>query len=90
MFVLNSRLCLPCCSPWSSRRDSGIVGRQPNGQATSEIYYTGIIDILQQYNATKKLEHLFKSMRYDRHEISAVDAEEYASRFVQFVTDHMD
>ena len=66
------------------------MGRLPNGDPTSEIYYVGIIDILQQYNVTKKIEHVFKSLRYDRHEISAVDADEYASRFVRFITENMD
>jgi hypothetical protein len=77
-------------SPWSNRRDGGVVGRLPTGEATPEIYYVGIIDILQQYNVTKKLEHMFKSLRYDRHGISAVDADEYASRFVHFITENMD
>ena len=30
-----------------------------------EIYYVGIIDIFTKYNATKKLEHFFKSFAYD-------------------------
>ncbi|KAH7650849.1 Phosphatidylinositol-4-phosphate 5-kinase protein [Dioscorea alata] len=37
------------------------------------VLYLGIIDILQEYNLTKKIEHTCKSLRYDPMSISAVD-----------------
>jgi hypothetical protein len=47
----------------------------------------GIIDILQQYNVKKRGETLLKVlvMRSDRHEISSVEPNEYAARFVRFM-----
>ena len=36
------------------------------------VYFIGIIDILTEYNTKKKLEHVFKSVKYDAHSISCV------------------
>ena len=46
--------------PWSSRVDAGINSRLTNEKRGDEIYFIGIIDILQQYNASKRLETFFK------------------------------
>ena len=46
--------------PWTLRKDSGINSRQINGQRGDEIYYMGVIDILQQYNMRKRAETLIK------------------------------
>lgn len=51
-----------------------------------EIAYFGIIDVLQQYNTRKKLEHLLKSVRYEGDNISIVQPSYYAKRFVDFIT----
>ena len=45
--------------PWTRRVDQGINSRVDNKQG-GEIYYIGIIDILQQYNNHKKAETFFK------------------------------
>lgn len=45
--------------PWTSRKDGGINARGPNGRG-DEIYFVGVIDILQQYNVNKKVETLYK------------------------------
>jgi hypothetical protein len=42
--------------------EGGIRGITPAGKQSNVIYYMGIIDILQQYNAKKKLEHSYKSL----------------------------
>lgn len=59
------------------------------GEATGECYdvvmFFGIIDILQDYDITKKLEHAYKSMHYDPTSISAVDPRQYAKRFHDFI-----
>lgn len=49
-----------------------------------DIYFLGIIDILQQYNAWKKSENFIKGFKFDRKEISAVPPKDYAKRFVKF------
>ena len=38
----------------------GINSRNPDGSRGSEIYYMGVIDILQRYNINKRAETLFK------------------------------
>ncbi|KAL8160983.1 hypothetical protein V2J09_012472 [Rumex salicifolius] len=59
------------------------------GEATGESYdvvlFFGIIDILQDYDLSKKLEHAYKSLQYDSTSISAVDPKQYSRRFRDFV-----
>ncbi|KAF9599889.1 hypothetical protein IFM89_001835 [Coptis chinensis] len=48
------------------------------------ILYFGIIDILQDYDISKKLEHAYKSLQVDPTSISAVDPKLYSKRFRDF------
>ncbi|GMI89607.1 phosphatidylinositol-4-phosphate 5-kinase 1 [Hibiscus trionum] len=56
---------------------------------SDEIYevvlYFGIIDILQDYDISKKLEHAYKSLQADPTSISAVDPKLYSKRFRDFI-----
>ncbi|KAL5562807.1 hypothetical protein UlMin_032554 [Ulmus minor] len=49
------------------------------------VLYLGIIDILQEYNIRKKLEHKYKSMRFDPMSVSVVEPHLYARRFISFL-----
>ncbi|KAJ4791399.1 Phosphatidylinositol-4-phosphate 5-kinase family protein [Rhynchospora pubera] len=49
------------------------------------VLYLGIIDILQEYNVKKKIEHCVKSLKYDPLSISAVEPSLYAKRFMSFL-----
>lgn len=49
------------------------------------VLYMGIIDILQEYNVRKKLEHACKSLQYDPMTISVVEPKTYAERFINFM-----
>ncbi|PQQ09408.1 phosphatidylinositol 4-phosphate 5-kinase 7 isoform X2 [Prunus yedoensis var. nudiflora] len=49
------------------------------------VLYMGIIDILQEYNVKKKIEHACKSLQFDPQSISAVEPELYAKRFINFL-----
>ncbi|KAL5998242.1 Phosphatidylinositol 4-phosphate 5-kinase 7 [Asimina triloba] len=49
------------------------------------VLYLGIIDILQDYNMTKKIEHAYKSLQFDPLTISAVDPKTYSTRFINFL-----
>ncbi|WOK97692.1 phosphatidylinositol 4-phosphate 5-kinase 1-like [Canna indica] len=49
------------------------------------VLYFGIIDILQQYNMTKKIEHACKSLKYDPLSISAIEPKMYSKRFISFL-----
>ncbi|XP_017605627.2 phosphatidylinositol 4-phosphate 5-kinase 6-like isoform X1 [Gossypium arboreum] len=67
-----------------SDSDSQLVG-EPTGVFYDVILFFGIIDILQDYDITKKLEHAYKSMQYDPTSISAVDPKQYSKRFRDFI-----
>ncbi|KAI0500407.1 hypothetical protein KFK09_018619 [Dendrobium nobile] len=58
-------------------------------QVFHEVYdvvlYLGIIDILQDYNISKKIEHAYKSLQFDHLAISAVDPQFYSKRFLKFI-----
>lgn len=49
------------------------------------VLYLGIIDILQDYNMSKKIEHAYKSIQFDSISISAVDPIFYSKRFLEFI-----
>ncbi|GLJ55708.1 hypothetical protein SUGI_1196660 [Cryptomeria japonica] len=58
-------------------------------QLFNEVYdvvlYLGIIDILQEYNFSKKLEHALKAFQFDSSSISAVEPALYSKRFLAFI-----
>ncbi|MCO5564541.1 hypothetical protein L7F22_018203 [Adiantum nelumboides] len=49
------------------------------------VLYFGIIDILQEYDMGKRLEHAYKSLQFDSFSISAVDPALYSKRFQHFM-----
>lgn len=69
-------------------RAEQIPGKQEE-QMLNEVYdvvlYLGIIDILQEYNMSKKIEHAYKSFQFDSLSISAVDPRFYSRRFLEFI-----
>lgn len=58
---------------------------QCGGEVFDVILYFGIIDILQDYDISKKLEHAYKSLQVDPASISAVDPKLYSKRFRDFI-----
>jgi 1-phosphatidylinositol-4-phosphate 5-kinase len=74
---------------WTTRKDFGI-NSEIEGERGDEIYYVGIIDILQQYNVRKRGENLMKSITHDSTQISSVHPQLYASRFSKFITENSD
>ncbi|KAI4336493.1 hypothetical protein L6164_015015 [Bauhinia variegata] len=56
-----------------------------SGEIFDVILYFGIIDILQDYDISKKLEHAYKSLQVDPTSISAVDPKLYSKRFRDFI-----
>ncbi|KAG1331826.1 hypothetical protein COCNU_02G017940 [Cocos nucifera] len=58
---------------------------EPTGEFYDVVLIFGIIDILQDYDISKKLEHAYKSIQYDPTSISAVDPKQYAKRFRDFI-----
>ena len=49
------------------------------------VLYIGIIDILQNYNMVKRMEHLYKSLQFDSQSISSVNPKAYSLRFQNFL-----
>ncbi|XP_041003483.1 phosphatidylinositol 4-phosphate 5-kinase 2-like [Juglans microcarpa x Juglans regia] len=68
---------------------SGSNNSTPSSQGGGEIFdvilFFGIIDILQDYDISKKLEHAYKSLQVDSTSISAVDPKLYSKRFREFI-----
>ncbi|GLT75127.1 hypothetical protein SLA2020_468760 [Shorea laevis] len=64
--------------------ETQLIG-EPTGELCDVILFFGIIDILQDYDISKKLEHAYKSMQYDPTSISAVDPKQYSKRFRDFI-----
>ncbi|GAB2299269.1 Phosphatidylinositol 4-phosphate 5-kinase 4 [Dionaea muscipula] len=64
--------------------EAQLVG-EPTGECYDVILFFGIIDILQDYDISKKLEHAYKSFQYDPTSISAVDPKQYSKRFRDFI-----
>ncbi|KAF8757504.1 hypothetical protein HU200_010825 [Digitaria exilis] len=63
----------------------GFLFPNQTGEVHDVILYFGIIDILQDYDLTKKLEHVYKSFHTDPNSISAVDPKLYSKRFQDFI-----
>ncbi|KAK1426658.1 hypothetical protein QVD17_15335 [Tagetes erecta] len=64
--------------------ETQLVG-DPTQEFSDVILFFGIIDILQDYDISKKLEHAYKSFQYDSTSISAVDPRLYSKRFRDFM-----
>lgn len=60
-------------------------GGPPSAEHTSSVYFFGIIDLLQQWDKSKVAEQFLKSkvLKKDKHGISAVNSDEYATRFLE-------
>lgn len=71
-------------TPDSSFKSASSQGNDGNGIYEVVLYF-GIIDILQDYDITKKLEHAYKSLQVDPASISAVDPKLYSKRFRDFI-----
>uniref|UniRef100_A0A2N9IP70 Phosphatidylinositol 4-phosphate 5-kinase n=1 Tax=Fagus sylvatica TaxID=28930 RepID=A0A2N9IP70_FAGSY len=69
----------------SGSGSSNSTPSQGGGEIFDVILYFGIIDILQDYDISKKLEHAYKSLQVDPTSISAVDPKLYSKRFRDFI-----
>jgi len=49
------------------------------------VLYMGVIDILQSYNLKKKIEHSYKSLKFDPMTVSVVEPKMYDQRFLKFL-----
>lgn len=54
-------------------------------EAYPVVLYFGIIDILQEYDSWKRVEHYVKKLQYDSNSISSISPKLYAKRFQEFI-----
>jgi len=64
---------------------TGGPGARTASTPRREVYYCGIIDILQRFDAKKKLESAYKSIRFNKASISAIESKAYNERFVAYL-----
>ncbi|KAG4989121.1 hypothetical protein JHK85_032104 [Glycine max] len=79
---------MPAKAEMTTRKSTSDTPRlvgEPTGKFYEIIIFFGIIDILQDYDISKKLEHAYKSFQYDSTSISAVDPRLYSKRFRDFI-----
>jgi hypothetical protein len=63
-------------------------GIKSESNEEEEVYYLGIIDLLQEWNDRKIVENIFKTtiMNQDKNGLSAVNPKAYSKRFIDFVS----
>lgn len=66
--------------------DDGGMRSTANPGFPDEVYFAGIIDILQRYTVRKRMEHLVFGLRFDAEKISCVAPSDYADRFLSFIS----
>ncbi|EEF42864.1 phosphatidylinositol-4-phosphate 5-kinase, putative [Ricinus communis] len=71
--------------PARAEQIPGSEEKQTFHEAYDVVLYLGIIDILQEYNMSKKIERAYKSLQFDSLSISSVDPTFYSSRFLEFI-----
>ncbi|EPS73008.1 hypothetical protein M569_01742, partial [Genlisea aurea] len=59
--------------------------REDDAEIFDVVLFLGIIDILQEYNMRKRIEHAYKSVQFDSVSISAVDPSFYSRRLLEFI-----
>ncbi|XP_029129346.1 phosphatidylinositol 4-phosphate 5-kinase 1 isoform X1 [Cajanus cajan] len=79
------RVCKTGVDQQTGGGSSNSTPSESNSQISDVILYFGIIDILQDYDISKKIEHAYKSLQVDSTSISAVDPKLYSKRFRDFI-----
>jgi len=79
------RVCKAGLDQHTGTGSSNSIPSESGGEVSDVILYFGIIDILQDYDISKKLEHAYKSLQVDPSSISAVDPKLYSKRFRDFI-----
>eukprot|EP01032_Pedospumella_encystans_P012007 gene12007-13921_t len=65
-------------------------GGIPAARGTDEIYFMGIIDILQLYNLGKRTETFYKGLFADKKIQSSIRPNKYSKRMLEFILKHTD
>ena len=73
--------------PWTTYHGGMVLEDEEGRCIGNEVYFVGLIDILQKYNKRKKLENWIKSVKYEESSISSVPPDLYAQRMHDFFED---
>ena len=77
-------------STFFTQDDGGLCSVDPvSGKEGNEVYYLGIIDILQRYNVLKKVEHGVKALTHDAASVSCAPPSFYGERFLSSIGQRM-
>ncbi|XP_027341452.1 phosphatidylinositol 4-phosphate 5-kinase 1-like [Abrus precatorius] len=79
------RVCKAGLDQQTGSGSSNSIPSRSCSEISDVILYFGIIDILQDYDISKKIEHAYKSLQVDPTSISAVDPKLYSKRFRDFI-----
>ena len=75
----------PCGISFFEKDQGGIQATDDYDRPSNERYYFGVIDILQEYNLRKLVEHKLKSFAWHEDDVSCMDPERYSLRFETFL-----
>ena len=76
---------MPAQAHHKLQHDEDDLGEVELFEVYDVVLYMGVIDILQEYNVKKKLEHAYKSMQFGPTSISVVEPNFYTKRFTKFL-----
>ena len=76
-------------STFFTEDDGGVASVNEDGREGNEVYYLGIIDILQVYNTRKSLEYMVKAVTINANAVSVAPPKYYADRFLHAITERI-
>ena len=76
-------------STFFTEDDGGVASVNDDGREGNQVYYLGIIDILQVYNNFKRLEFGFKALTINAASVSVAPPRYYAERFLKAITSRL-
>lgn len=74
---------------FEEKEHGGMSYVDEEGNIGDQIYFCGIIDILQKYNKRKKVENFFRGLKNDTSTISSVPPTQYSKRMYNFLKDNI-
>lgn len=73
---------------WAAGRSVSVLRKDWNGVegAEGDVFYFGLVDVLQPYTLKKQLEHSLKSLVQDRNKMTIVEPGQYSQRFQAYIS----
>ncbi|KAJ7951248.1 Phosphatidylinositol-4-phosphate 5-kinase family protein [Quillaja saponaria] len=78
---------MPARAVRTQKNEVGTVNKRVRAEESYYVFLNfGIVDIFQNYNVVKRIEHVYKSLQYDSKSITAINPKAYSSRFQDFLS----